>query len=196
MIGTQCFTSAANNVSISWWYEDYTGGGDGYGHMGTTNYTGVAGAAGQSGSPVWDKYAGALGNRTKITIVGITDGSSNTLLFGEVAGTKTTSSKFFSNGAASTDTAQDEYDLSWVGVGALYTRRGLGQGVDSEWRQFSSYHTGIVQFSMGDGSVRGLRQGSTLQGAATSGAGGSADWWLLQALGGVADGVVTDANGL
>jgi hypothetical protein len=29
----------------------------------------------------------------------------------------------------------------------------------SGWFEFSSKHTGIVQFCMGDGSVRGLRKG-------------------------------------
>ena len=196
VIGTHCFTSSGNNVSISWWYEDYTGGGDTYGHFGITNYAGVCGAAGQGGSPLWEKYAGILGNRTQNKLANIQDGTSNTLMFGEIAGTRTTSSKVITNGVAGTDTAEGQYDLNWVGVGAIYTRRGLGQGVDSEFRQFSSYHTGLVLFAMGDGSVRGLRQADTLQIATTGGAGGSPGWWILQAMGGINDGIVFNPDGL
>jgi prepilin-type N-terminal cleavage/methylation domain-containing protein len=195
VIGPHMFNSAANNVSISWWLEDYTGGGENYGRFGITNYTGVCGL-GQGGSPLWDKYAGIFGNRTKQKIATISDGSSNTIMFGEICGTKTTSSKVITNGVAGTDTTPNEYNLSWVGVGAMYTRRGLGQGVDSEWRQFSSYHTGVVQFALGDGSVRNLRQGGTLQVPTTAGAGGSSDWYVFQAMAGIADGVVFDLSTL
>ena len=106
-----------------------------------------------------------------------------------------TSSKVIQGGTAQVEsTNQTEYNMSWVGVGGMYTRRGLGQGRDSEWRQFSSYHTGIVQFCMGDGAVRSLRQGSTLNIPNTAdGLGGSSDWLVLQAMAGVADGVSYDA---
>jgi len=194
-------TTAGNNISISWWYEDYTGGGDTYGRFGITNYLGVAGL-GQGNSPLWAKYAGIMGNRTTRTIIGITDGSSNTLMFGEVAGTRTTSSDVSVNGVKETPTTNlTEYNISWFS-GGMYTRRGLGQGPSnangggSEWRQFSSNHTGIVQFALGDGSVRNLRVGSTRQIPDTAGNGGSTDWYLLQAMAGANDGTVVDASGL
>jgi prepilin-type N-terminal cleavage/methylation domain-containing protein len=194
VIGPHMFNGPSNNVSITWWLEDYTGGGDGYGRFGITNYAGVAGL-GQGGSPLWDKYAGMLGNRTKQKIATVNDGSSNTLMFGEICGTKTTSSQVITNGAAGTDTTANEYNLSWVGVGAMYTRRGLGQGRDAEWRQFSSYHTGIVMFAMGDGAVRALRTGSTRNVPDTStGTGGSTDWYVLQAMAGANDGVVYNSS--
>jgi hypothetical protein len=196
VIGPHMFNGPSNNVSISWWLEDYTGGGNNYGTFGVTNYAGVAGL-GQGGSPLWDKYQGIMGNRTQTKLAAIPDGSSNTLLFGEICGTRTTSSKVIANGVAGTDTAELQYDLSWMGVGAMYTRRGLGQGKDSEWRQFSSFHSGVVQFAQGDGSVKALRVGSTKNVPdTTTGAGGSSDWYILQAMAGKADGVVFDSSSL
>jgi len=196
VIGPMIYNGPSNNVSITWWLEDYTGGGDGYGRFGITNYCGVAGL-GQGGSPLWDKYKGMLGNRTTVKLGNVTDGTSNTLMFGELCGTKTTSAKVITNGAAGTDSTTDEYNLSWVGVGGMYTRRGLGQGKDAEWRQFSSYHTGVVQFAMGDGAVKLLRVGGTLNVPDTSsGAGGSADWYVLQSLAGMADQELRDTSAL
>ncbi len=197
IIGLHCFNSRANFVSISWWLEDYTVGGDAYGRFGITNYTGVCGL-GQGDSALWSKYAGMLGNRTRLKLSTVMDGASNTLLFGELCGTKTMSEKVSDGGVPGTNsTYATEYNLSWVAVGGMYTRRGLGQGRDAEWRQFSSYHPGIVQFAMGDGSVRSLRPSGTLAlPNTTTGLGGSADWFVLQAMAGVADGVRYDADTL
>jgi len=196
VIGPQMYNGPSNNVSITWWLEDYLGGGDNYGKFGITNYAGVAGL-GQGGSPLWDKYQGLLGNRTKTKLAAVPDGSSNTLLFGEICGTRTTSSKVLANGVASADTVELDYDLSWVGVGSMYTRRGLGQGKDAEWRQFSSFHSGVVQFALGDGSVKALRVGATKNVPdTTSGVGGSPDWYVLQAMAGKSDGTVFDSSTL
>jgi prepilin-type N-terminal cleavage/methylation domain-containing protein len=190
-------STTANNVSISWWYEDYLGGGDKYGRpYGRTNYAGVAGL-GQGTSPLWSKYAGMMGNRTKTKIATVVDGSSNTLMFGEICGTFTTSAAVVVNGVAGTNGPLNEYDLAWVGVGGMYTRRGLGQGNTSEWRQFSSYHTGIVQFAFGDGSVRALRAAGTTNIPDTNtGVGGSSSWYILQALAGVNDGTSVDITSI
>ncbi len=189
-------TGPADNVSVSWWLEDYTGGGDAFGRFGITNYMGVAGL-GQGSSVRWKQYAGIMGNRTKTKIIGIVDGSSNTVMFGEIAGTRTTSRTVITNGVAGTDTPiENEYNISWF-CGSMYTRRGLGQGRDSEWRQFSSYHTGLVQFALGDGAVRSLRVGGTKNVPDTnSGAGGSSDWYVLQAMAGANDGAVVDTSAL
>ena len=128
------------------WYEDYTGGGNNYGLFGITNYHGVAGLGGGSAtrgtSATFSKYDGIFGSRTKVTVIGISDGSSNTLMYGEVAGTRLTSARTLTNGVAGTSSAVGQFDWSWAGAGPLYTRRGLGQGIESEYRQFSSFHTG------------------------------------------------------
>ena len=193
------FGSRASNViigNLSWnetsaphfttWYEDYTGGGGNYGPLGQTNYLPVGGAGGRGNHPVWGIYSGMIDNRSKSTIVSASDGTSNTLMFGEQCGQ---TSPFDL-------TTQRAYDYSYLGGGALYARQGLGQGIQSYAYQFSSAHTGVVQFVFGDGSVRGIRTSgiSFNDRASVSGTGGSATWWIFQALAGKADGVVADVT--
>jgi prepilin-type N-terminal cleavage/methylation domain-containing protein len=194
-----------DNTNTVWfsggWYEDYTGGGSNYGLFGITNYLGVAGLGGpgNTSSAAWAKYEGIFGPRSKTTVIGISDGSSNTLMFGEVAGTQTTSKMSKTNGTPDTaSNDQGKFDWSWVGAGGLTTRRGLGSGVECEYRQFGSKHSGaIIQFANGDGSVRSVRQGSTNdKPAAGATTGGSTDWYLFQAMAGKADGVIVDPAAL
>ena len=196
IIGPVFWNDLSNNIFISWWYEDYTGGGNNYGLFGITNYAGVGGL-GKGGSPLWDKYQGIFGNRTSTKLVGIKDGTSNTLMIGEICGTRVTGVNVFTNGVANTPSALGDYDLNWVGVGAIYSRRGLGQGTDAEWRQFSSFHTAVVHFALGDGSVKGLRRGQTKNlPTSTTGVGSSVDWQVLQAMAGASDESVVDTSNL
>ena len=114
-----------------WWFRDPT--------FGKTNYLAVSGRSGLTVDP----YEGALANRTSLALVRIGDGSSNTLLFGEY-NTK------FTNGVSICP--------SWMGAGAFPVAGGLvaPDPLDSHFERFGSRHTGIVQFAVGDGSVRGL----------------------------------------
>src|SRR5207253_10294770 len=95
--------------------------------LGTTNYLGVAGILGKNattahplfknpdGSLVnFQKYDGVFGNRSQTKMGDITDGTSNTLLFGEALGGKTSPTL--------------DFQLAWMGCGALGTRLGLGRG--------------------------------------------------------------------
>jgi prepilin-type N-terminal cleavage/methylation domain-containing protein len=108
--------------------------------LGRTNYLGVAGAAGVTGAPQWDFWHGVFHNRSKNSYRDITDGSSNTLLFGENTG-----------GESSEEGSSGPYSFSWIGCGALGTAWGLqGDG----WYQYSSQHPGVVQFCLADGSVQ------------------------------------------
>ena len=118
-----------------------------------TNYLGVAGS-GQGTA-----YEGIYVNRSKTTIVGITDGTSNTLAFGEVAGTVWPNQ--CSPGVTTGCLPKGEYTHNWFGSGICPTLRGMAPGDNASIRQFSSYHTGIAQFGLGDGSVRSLRYGSS-----------------------------------
>ena len=104
-------------------------------NLGRTNYTGCAGRfahLGQSGTDFWQ---GVFWNRSKIDIRDIPDGTSSTLLFGELTG-----------GASNC--------YAWFGIGAMPTAWGLSD--PSGWAQFSSNHDGIVQFCLADGSVSQL----------------------------------------
>jgi prepilin-type N-terminal cleavage/methylation domain-containing protein/prepilin-type processing-associated H-X9-DG protein len=166
---------------------------------GRTNYTGVAGANGQdfhssftvdpaSGNTDIKPYVGIFGNRSKNSLSNIPDGTSNTLMFGEGLG-----------GEISSNTNGQRYATwSWMGVGAVPTKFGLGQpgqpyGANlpgANWSNFSSRHPGGVQFCFADGSVRQLRFGSTVIRNPVP----SADWHLLQRLAGKGDGAVLTAG--
>jgi prepilin-type processing-associated H-X9-DG protein len=101
----------------------------------------------------------------------ISDGTSNTLLFGEGLG-----------GLAK----GRDLVWSWMGVGAVGTKYGLQP--PGGWNGFSSLHAGgIVQFAFADGSVRPLRPGSTTQRVPAS-----SDWYVLQRMAGMADGELYD----
>jgi hypothetical protein len=157
--------------------------------LGKTNYTGVAGTGWADGSIAapsslnanYKPYTGAFTNRSKVKIQAMPDGSSNTLLFGEGLG-------------GSYPGARD-FQWTWMGVGAMATYRGLcngpaGSATGVLWAGFSSAHTGVVQFCFGDGSVRGIRHGSSAARSAATGASGSTpsnDWWAFQALAGIGD---------
>jgi prepilin-type N-terminal cleavage/methylation domain-containing protein len=110
-----------------------------------SNYMGVAGYAGLVRGYEW--VSGILANRTGLTMEALTgaDGASNTLMFGE----------------SMTDDDKNSFGLSssWAGVGAIPTAWGLPTGNQTGWWHFSSKHASVVQFAMGDGSVRGIRRG-------------------------------------
>jgi len=105
--------------------------------IGRTNYLGVAGGVGVVGCPAWDRRRGVFTNRSKTRFRGITDGTSNTLLFGEAVGGR----------------PQADFFYSWMGCGTMATAWGIGDGSPF---QFDSHHPGVVQFTLADGSARGI----------------------------------------
>jgi prepilin-type N-terminal cleavage/methylation domain-containing protein len=113
--------------------------------FGASNYLGVSGYADLTGTSL-DLYSGLMSNRSQITLEQATagDGLSNTLLFGESLG--------------NAETGARKLAWSWLGMGSLPTWPGLPAKAPS-WAYFSSKHIAIVQFAMGDGSVRGIRKG-------------------------------------
>ncbi|MFT3878788.1 MAG: DUF1559 domain-containing protein [Gemmatales bacterium] len=169
--------------------------------LGRTNYTGVAGAAG-NGEVVnyYSKWEGVLCNRSSVSLGQLTvqDGTSNTLMFGEGLG---------GNGVGSR-----VHVWSWFGVGAMGTGYGLGRSnlpnVDdvppalgttppadqtgAHWYRFSSRHTAGVQFCYGDGSVRTIKFGNTIQPSLSL----TSDWAILQQLAGRRDGYNNDSSSL
>jgi hypothetical protein len=138
----------------------FTSGGE---NLGRTNYTGVSGGIGMIGNG-WDQWAGYFYSQSKTTIANTPDGSSNSLMFGETIGD---------------DQIGKTYSHSWMGVGNLPTAYGF---VPSAWYTFGSKHTGVVLFSMGDGSVRGIKR--------------SADVRIIRSAAGIGDGEVYDANSI
>lgn len=129
--------------------------------LGRTNYLGVAGYAGNAAS--WNisstnaakigvpagtpgiNFEGVFTTRSKTRLANITDGSSNTLLVGEVMG-----------GKAEGDSPHASF--TWIGAGLLPTFTGLKEtdgSIRRHWSSFNSDHTaGIVNFVLADASVR------------------------------------------
>ena len=104
--------------------------------LGPTNYLGVAGGFGNL-SNAWAPEKGIFGTRTKFNFRDVTDGTSNTLLFGEVTG-------------------GSDYNFSWISGGIMMQAYGLSNTATQNWYQFESFHTGVIQFALADGSVRAL----------------------------------------
>ena len=110
--------------------------------LGRTNYLGCAGGMGLTGAANWDPWHGVFMNRSKNDFRHITDGASNTLLFGEVMGGKPSGSS-------------QRYSFAWTGCGVMSTAWGLSE---ESWHEFNSRHPGVVQFCLADGSVRPISE--------------------------------------
>jgi prepilin-type N-terminal cleavage/methylation domain-containing protein/prepilin-type processing-associated H-X9-DG protein len=161
--------------------------------LGRTNYLGVGGAFGRGTQtapypPDWpiafNDYEGLLTNRSRNSLDRIPDGTSNTLLFGEVTG-------------GSLQDSSGKYGYLWISVGSLPTFLGLSTDIP-EWFQFSSFHGGVVQFCFADGSVRGLVPGGTGLHIADllSHPKFTDNWYVLQQLAGFRDGSSRDTSAM
>jgi len=157
--------------------------------LGRTNYTSVSGCVGRVPSSVdptqqYGKYAGAFltwypasGTSAAVapvvTFPQITDGTSNTLFFGErIGGMK----------------QPHDFRTSWIGAGSLGVAADL---VDPpHWSSFSSMHAEGVLFAYGDGSVRMISR----TGPTTTYSGPR--WTALQQAAGISDGQVIDVSQL
>jgi prepilin-type N-terminal cleavage/methylation domain-containing protein len=105
---------------------------------GPTSYLGCAGG-GSNVVGAWEYRKGIFGSRTKFSFRDVTDGTSNTLLVGEANG-------------------GPDFQYAWMSSPAMPDAWGFSQvaPVEGNWYQFGSYHTGIVQFALADGSVRSI----------------------------------------
>lgn len=118
-----------------------------YNIFGKTNYLGSSGQLG-IGIASRDPFVGIFHSRSKTKFGEITDGTSNTLLFGEVTGN-------FTDPAKATGRLHSH---TWM-QGPMITewhRTVYGYANQKRWNLFSSFHTGLINYAYGDGSVRGL----------------------------------------
>lgn len=121
------------------------------------NYLGCAGGLGGYmglANPSYRLYPGIYYVNSKTKLTDISDGTSNTMAFGEtLAG----------NGISL------DFHMAWMGGSGMPVAWGLKDFSTSQWYTYSSRHTGIINFAMGDGSVRPVRIGistATLRAAA------------------------------
>ena len=147
--GDNC-TGAFNSASVCIDYIYDLTGTFGPRQPGGTNYVPCAGGLGEytgRANTTFYLYPGIYYRNSKTKLTSITDGTSNTLAFGETIG------------SVAIPNSSSKFHHSWMGASGMPVAYGLPSGfTTANWYQFSSKHTGgIVQFSFGDGSVRGLR---------------------------------------
>ena len=146
----------AANIAYGWSNASF---GNGYVlTFGRTNYLGTAGYLGNMpdrnvsaanvqrlGIPppaTSITYEGVFGARSKTRFANISDGTSNTFIFGEAIGGRID--------------RRLNMAFTWVGAGPLAMYLGLTDNGQPgrNWWFFNSEHPGIVQFAFADGSVR------------------------------------------
>lgn len=139
-----------------------------------TNYIAAGGAIGDGGGdPFWSRYTGVFRPNSRERMTSVTDGTSNTIAFGETLG--------------GTDRPRDSV-LSIFGSGTMPMAWGLLS--PAQWYTYGSKHAGTVQFGYIDGSVRSLRKiGSTTDWY-------SPTWYQYQRASAARDGEVLDFSNI
>ncbi len=121
--------------------------------IGKTNYLGCSGRLGVSLNPTVNQLKGVFANRSKTKFGEISDGTSNTYMFGEVTG--------HFDPVGTNINAKRLYGFSWM-TGPMPTHwlvRNFAGTVEYDvlekrWWKYSSPHVGLMQWALADGSVR------------------------------------------
>jgi prepilin-type N-terminal cleavage/methylation domain-containing protein len=141
--------------------------------LGATDYIANAGALGNvsaSGDSFYGQWCGPFYMGSAVSLVNITDGTSNTLAYGEALG--------------GTNQGTRDFNLAGMGAGALPTAWDLIN--PCQWYSYGSNHTGVTQFAFCDGSVHALiKIGPNTPWFSTQ-------WYAFMAASGAQDGYVVD----
>lgn len=140
-------------------YIDFVLATPGFGNeLGAANYVANGGMqATLTANPDAPKFVGPYMTNSKTKLTDVTDGTSNTISFGETLG-------------GNAPPAARTYRYTWMGAammpGYLCTDpiftgevAAAAGGVPNGAFMYGSNHSGVVQFAMCDGSVRGIRKG-------------------------------------
>jgi len=171
-------------VTTTFWYEDWNGV-ESLMPLATSNYVGCAGmGVGNDNNALPSGITpaateGIFVNRRPKSVGTISDGSSNTIMFTECSG----------RSHASIQGRNNVFAHTWVGSASISPAYGTVNGKAAYVYQMSSYHSGVIQVAMGDGAVRSVRGGITNNPT-------DATWAVLQAMGGVADGIPANTQGV
>ncbi|HEV8059065.1 MAG TPA: DUF1559 domain-containing protein [Gemmataceae bacterium] len=182
-------TLSANGVQLTGQYtvaSMQTAGGV----PGCTNYMPSAGTLGHIVNPsgaaqsYYSQHEGVFVDETPNTIVSVTDGSSNTIFFGEYLG------GFTSGGTAGGHLSA----FTWAGSNGFPSYFSIT--TPNTNLSFNSLHIGVCNFAFGDGSVRPLTSGNSLPTQLTDMATGGTlpTWETLQSLTGKADGDIIQSG--
>ncbi len=119
--------------------------------VGRSSYTGMGGYYAPSSDA---QYRGFFTYKSKNKIASTPDGTSNTILFGELSGgyNAWNGSGGIPNGVMGYSWASG---FNYSGFGTPYAGTASNPST-SQWWAFSSQHTNVVNFCWGDGSVRSL----------------------------------------
>ncbi len=182
-------TLSANGVQLTGQYTvaSMTTAG---GVPGCTNYMPSAGTLGHIVNPTgpvqsyYSQHEGVFVDETPNTIVSVTDGSSNTIFFGEYLGG-------FTNGG----TAGGHLSaFTWAGSNGFPSY--FSMTTPNTNLSFNSLHIGVCNFAFGDGSVHALTSGNSLPTQLSDMATGGTlpTWETLQSLTGKADGDIIQSG--
>ncbi len=120
------------------------------------------------------KYRGPFTRNSRNKITDCTDGTSNTLGFGETLAGETQGTR--------------DFRLAWFGAGCMATKYDASD--PGHWYTFSSRHSGVVNFGFMDGSVRGVTKSGPWQGRTVTPL--TPRWQNFQRAAGMQDGDVID----
>ena len=147
MLGLRGVPSGTNSGFTSGTYFDLSAFPDAAA-IARTNYIGNAGGFGRIGNG-WDVWQGPFLVRVQNDFRHVTDGTSNTFLFGEAIGGY--------GQPGDPDEGQFLFTHAWMSVGIMPTAYGINYPEKPGWYQYGSRHSGdVVQFALADGAVRSI----------------------------------------
>ncbi len=168
---------------------------------GASNYVPIAGTVGHFvitntasiTQPFYAKHEGMFVNEVVNTIPGDTDGTSNTMFFGEYVGLCSSTTNGLQGGRI--------WYMSWMGATGFPTYWSINGGTNPPGNtifSLNSKHVGVINVAFGDGSVRTITSGNNPFAGASdiNGTTQNPGWFALQALAGKADGDVVNTSAI